>query len=163
MFMPTNWRRQWYPTPESDTTERLHFHFSLACIGKGNGNPLQCSCLESPRDGGTWWAAVSGVAQSRTRLKRLSSSSSSMPSNISSTWDLHVVLLLSILANPPVGLGDSICNLNQIMSLSTWKFKAVSKSSKAYMLWFLASSVNQSPLPPSFLLAHQFQPLGPSC
>ena len=62
---------------ESDTTERLHFHFSLACIGEGNGNPLQCSCLENPRDGGAWWAAVSGVAQSRTRLKRLSSSSSS--------------------------------------------------------------------------------------
>ena len=55
-------------------TERLHFHFSLACIGEGNGNPLQCSCLENPRDGGAWWAAVSGVAQSRTRLKRLSSS-----------------------------------------------------------------------------------------
>ena len=58
-------------------TERLHFHFSLSCIGEGNGTPLQCSCLEDPRDGGAWWAAVSGVAQSRTRLKRLSSSSSS--------------------------------------------------------------------------------------
>ena len=59
---------------ESDTTERLHFHFSLSCIGGGNGHPLQCSCLENPRDGGAWWAAVSGVAQSRTQLKRLSSS-----------------------------------------------------------------------------------------
>ena len=49
--------------------ERLHFHFSLSCIGEGNGNPLQCSCLENPRDGGAWWAAVYGVAQSRTRLK----------------------------------------------------------------------------------------------
>ena len=58
-------------------TERLHFHFSLSCIGEGNGNPLQCSCLENPRDGGAWWAAVSGVAQSQTQLKRLSSSSSS--------------------------------------------------------------------------------------
>ena len=58
---------------ESDTTERLHFHFSLSCIGEGNGNPLQCSCLENPRDGGAWWAAAYGVAQSRTRLKRLSS------------------------------------------------------------------------------------------
>ena len=57
---------------ESDTTERLHFHFSLSCTGEGNGNPLQCSCLENPRDGGAWWAAVYGVAQSRTRLKRLS-------------------------------------------------------------------------------------------
>ena len=57
---------------ESDTTERLHFHFSLSCIGEGNGNPLQYSCLEDLRDGGAWWAAVYGVAQSRTRLKRLS-------------------------------------------------------------------------------------------
>ena len=47
---------------ESDTTERLHFHFSLSCIGEVNGNPLQCSCLENPRDGGAWWAAVYGVA-----------------------------------------------------------------------------------------------------
>ena len=61
---------------ELDTTERLHFHLSLSCIGEGNGNPLQCSCLENPRDGGAWWAAVYGVAQSGTRLKRLSSSSS---------------------------------------------------------------------------------------
>ena len=58
------WGRQ-----ESDTTERLHFHSSLSCIGEGNGNPLQCSCLENPRDGGAWWAAVYGVAQSQTRLK----------------------------------------------------------------------------------------------
>ena len=60
---------------ESDTTERLHFHFSLSCIGEGNGNPLQCSCLENPRDGRAWWAAIYGVAQSGTRLKRLSRSS----------------------------------------------------------------------------------------
>ena len=93
------WRRKWHPTPvlspgkphgrrslvgcspwgreESDTTQRLHFHFSLSCIGEGNGKPLQCSCLENPRDEGAWWAAVYGVPQSRTRLKRLSSSSSS--------------------------------------------------------------------------------------
>ena len=57
----------------SDTTEQLHFSFSLSCIEEGNGNPLQCSCLENPRDGGAWWAAVSGVAQSWTRLKPLSS------------------------------------------------------------------------------------------
>ena len=61
---------------ESDTIEWLPFHFSLSCIGEGNGNPLQCSCLENPRDGGAWWAAVSGVTQSRTRLTWLSSSSS---------------------------------------------------------------------------------------
>ena len=85
------WRNRWHPTPvllpgkshgrrslvgcspwgreESDTTERLPFHFSLSCIGEGNGNPLQCSCLENPRVGGAWWAAVYGVAQSWTRLK----------------------------------------------------------------------------------------------
>ena len=61
---------------ELDTTERLCFHFSLSCIGERNGNPLQWSCLENPRDGGAWWDAVSGVAQSRTQLKRLSNSSS---------------------------------------------------------------------------------------
>ena len=61
----------------SDPTERLHFHFSLSCIGEGNGNLLQCSCLENPRDGEAWWAAVYGVAWSRTRLKWLSSSNRS--------------------------------------------------------------------------------------
>jgi len=80
------WKISWTEEPgglqsmgslESDTTERLHFHFSLSCIGEGNGTPLQYSCLENPMDGGAWWAAISGVAQSRTRLKRLSSSSSS--------------------------------------------------------------------------------------
>ena len=59
---------------ELDMTEQLHFHFSLSCIGEGNGNPLQCSCLENPRDGEAWWAAVYGITQSRTRLKWLSSS-----------------------------------------------------------------------------------------
>ena len=60
------------------STERLHFHFSLSCIGETNGNPLQCSCLENPRDGGAWWAATYGVAQGQTQLKRLSSSSSTL-------------------------------------------------------------------------------------
>ena len=73
------WRRLVGCSPwgckESDTTERLHFHFSLSCIGEGNGNPLQGSCLENPQDGGAWWAAVCGVAQSQTRLKRFSSRS----------------------------------------------------------------------------------------
>ena len=68
----------WWASPwgreVSDTTERLHFHFPLSCAGEGNGNPLQSSCLENPRDEGAWWAAVYGVAQSRTRLKQLSSS-----------------------------------------------------------------------------------------
>ena len=69
---------------ESDTTERLHLHFSLSCIGEGNGNPLQYSCLVNPVDRGAWWAAIYGVAQSRTRLKRHSSSSSS--SHIMRGW-----------------------------------------------------------------------------
>ena len=63
---------------ESDMTERLHFHFLLSCIGEGNGNPLQCSCLENPRDGGAWWAVVYVVAQGWTQLKRCSSSSSNL-------------------------------------------------------------------------------------
>ena len=67
---------------ESDTTEWLHFHFSLSCIGEGNGNPLQYSCLDNPRDGGAWWAAVYGVSQSQTWLKWLSSSSSSSSSSM---------------------------------------------------------------------------------
>ena len=91
MYIYIYWRRQWYPTPvllpgkshgqrnlvgcspwdceKSDTTERIPFHFSPSYIGEGNGNLLQCSCLENPRDEGAWWAAVYGVAQSRTRLK----------------------------------------------------------------------------------------------
>ena len=64
----SSWSRE-----ELDTKERLHFHFPLSCIGEGNGNPLQCSCLENPRDGGAWWAAVYGVTQSWTRQKQLSS------------------------------------------------------------------------------------------
>ena len=75
------WKIPWTEEPgrllsiDSDRTERLHFHFSLSCIGEGNGNPLQFSCLENPRDGGAWGAAIYVVAQSRTRLKQLSSSS----------------------------------------------------------------------------------------
>ena len=83
------WKIPWTEEPgglqsmrslESDMTEQLHFHFSLSCTEEGNGNPLQCSCLENPRDGEAWWAAVYGVAQSRTQLKPLSSSSSSSSS-----------------------------------------------------------------------------------
>ena len=65
-WMEETGRLQSWGRKESDTTEGLHFHFSLSCIGEGNGNPPQCSCLENPRDGGAWWAAVYGVAQSRT-------------------------------------------------------------------------------------------------
>ena len=104
-------RKQWHPTPvllpgrshgrrslvgcspwgrwESDMTERLHFHFSLSCIGEGNGSPLQCSCLENPRDGGAWWAAVYGVAQSRTWLKWLSSRNKTNRK----AWTLDIIFL----------------------------------------------------------------------
>ena len=115
-------RRQWHPTPvllpgkshgrrslegcspwgckESDTTERLHFHFSLSCIGEGNGNPLQCSCLENPRDGGAWWAAVCEVAQGRTRLKQLSSSSSSGSWLTQAGWPFQGQVWGSLLRSP---------------------------------------------------------------
>ena len=117
------WRRQWHPTPvllpgkshggrslvgcsswgrkESDMTEGLHFHFSLSCTGEGNGNPLQCSCLEKPRDGGAWWSAIYGVAQSQTRLKRLSSSSSNgHMSKLLSQFFLTSINLFSTSASP---------------------------------------------------------------
>ena len=106
-------RRWWHPTPvllpgkshgwrslvgcspwgrkESDTTERLHFHFSLSCIGEGNGNLLQCSHLENPRDGGAWWTAIYGVAQSQTWLKQVSSSSRIIPQR--RWWHPTLVLL----------------------------------------------------------------------
>ena len=83
---------------ESDRTERLHFHFSLSCTGEGNGNPLQCSCLENPREWGAWWAAVYGVTQSRTRLKRLSSSSSLLEKHPTSLETSHLFFWLQIFA-----------------------------------------------------------------
>ena len=78
----------------SDTTEQLHFDFSLSCIGEGNGNPLQCSCLENPRHGGAWWAAIYGVSQSRTWLKWLSSSSIPVLGTI--TKELNSSILCSL-------------------------------------------------------------------
>ena len=115
---PSSQKRWWHPTPvllpgkshgqrslvgcspwrrkESDTIEWLHFHFSLSYIGEGNGNPLQCSCLENPRDRGAWWAAIYGVTQSGTRLKRLSSSNSSRPFSMvlkRRAWSRHIYLV----------------------------------------------------------------------
>ena len=133
------WRRQWHPTPvllpgkshgrrslvgcspwgheELDMTERFHFHFSLSCIGEGNGNPLQCSCLENPMDGGASWASIYGVAQSRTRLKRLSSSSSSVYMSISisqfippspSPLGIYMLVLYIFLAISALQISQSI-------------------------------------------------------
>ena len=129
-------RRQWHPTPvllpgkshgrrssvgcspwgreESDTTERLHFHFSLSCIGEGNGNPLQCSCLEYPRDGGAWWLpSMPSVTQSRTRLKRFSSSSRNNPSI--QTSPLNRLLFSRGFEKP---LGDTKVFQNIILNIS---------------------------------------------
>ena len=126
-------RRQWHPTLvllpgkshgrrslvgcspwgrwELDTTQWIHFHFSLSCIGEGNGNPLQCSCLENPRDSGAWWAAIYGVAQSQTWLKRFSSSSSS--SNI---HDCLPSFLFSWCTSPLSGLNLNFYTLQIIFS-----------------------------------------------
>ena len=125
-------RRQWQPTPvllpgkshgwrslvgcspwgreESGSTKRLHFHFSLSSIGEGNGSPLQCSCLENPRDGRAWWAAIYGLAQSRTRLKRLSSSSSSSNGHSDRDFKWFICILLSTHLfglQPDFGLANS--------------------------------------------------------
>ena len=112
------WRRKWQPTLillpgkshgqrslvgcslwgrwGSDMTERLHFHFSPSFTAEGNGNPLQCSCLENPRDWGAWWAAIYGIAQSRTQLKWLSSSSSSRETSTFTVSLMNYLILLSL-------------------------------------------------------------------
>ena len=98
---------------ESHTTERLPFHFSLSCIGEGNGNPLQCSCLENPRDGGAWWATVYGVTQSQTRLKWLSSSRGASPK-----------------AFHPVSMKQPLCHRSGPMAEKPGKFQWSSTSSQ---------------------------------
>ena len=111
----SGWRRQWRPTLvllpgkchgrssligcspwgrwELDATQWLHFHFSLSCIGEGNGKPLQCSCLENHRDGGAWWAAVYGVTQSRTQLKQLCSSRINFTTNTLNNYSFYLVII----------------------------------------------------------------------
>ena len=123
MTMGFPWRRRWHPTPvllpgdshgqrclvgcspwgrwESDMTEWLPFHLSLSCIGAGNGNPLRRSCLENPRDRAAWWAAIYGVPQSQTRLKWLSSSSSSSKPLLPWTWVIFPLITLVLLSFPP--------------------------------------------------------------
>ena len=139
-FLP---RRQWHPTPVllpgkshgwrslvgcspwggggSDTTEQLHFHFSLSCIGEGNGNPLQCSCLENPRDGGAWWAAVYEVTQSQTWLKQLSSSSSSSCSMSSSNCCFLTCIQISQEAGQVVWYSHLLKNFPQFVVIHTVK------------------------------------------
>ena len=142
-------RRQWHPTPvllpgkshgwrslvgcslwgreELDTTEQLNFHFSLSCIGEGNDNPLQCSCLENPRAGGAWWGAVYGVVQSWTRLKQLSRSSSSS-SGVPVLWGVE--FRSSTLS--PLGF-----SLNHLTSMRLWKlkFKFIFKTGRSTADW----------------------------
>ena len=115
------WGRQ-----ELDATEQLHFHFSLSCTGEGNSSPLQCSCLENPRDGGAWWAAFYGVAQSQTQLKWLSSSA------CQGTLRLHVPTAI-----PPITLFLWIpltqdffyncCNSRNVLSMEGKKLFIIEK------------------------------------
>ena len=146
MVMITSQRRQWHPTAVllpgkshgqrslegcspwghwgSDTTERLHFHFSLSCIGEGNGNPLQCfACFPSPREGGAWWAAVYGVAQSRTRLKWLSSSSRVLGKTSMDPWKHTPINDNSFLVNKEMSELDSAgCNVNDLRGSTPGKY-----------------------------------------
>ena len=139
-------RRQWHPTPVLlpvkphgwrslegcspsgrwglDTTKRLHFHFSLWCIEEGNGTPLQCSCLENPRDRGTWWAAIYGVTQSRTRLKWLSSSSRE-------TWNGNP-LQYSCLENP-INRGAWRATGHGVAKCQTWLNDKTTKTKEKHL------------------------------
>ena len=117
------------------------FHYSLSCIGEGNGNPLQCSCLENPKDGGAWWATVYGVTQSQTRLKWLSSSSSNIHCGPKHTGTSDT-LTLSRIQIPSIML---LCHSLHIVSTFTVKAfatphhstcKAVSAKYFLYMNWF---------------------------
>ena len=109
-------------------TEQLHFHFSLSYIGEGNGNPLQCSCLENPRDGEAWWAAVYGVAESRTRLKRLSSSSSKRLFSSSSLSAIRVV---------------SSAHLRLLIFLLAILIPACSSSSAGFLMMYSVYKLNK--------------------
>ena len=123
---------------ESDMTEQLHFHFSLSCVGEGNGNPLQCSCLENPRDGEVWWAAVYGVAQSRTRLMRLSSSSSS--SSLPTGLSILLIFLKEFLKklSSPVACGILVPDQGSIPRHPLqWKHGVLTSGSSGKSLDFL--------------------------
>ena len=154
------WRRQWQPTPvllpgkshgqrslvgcspwghwRSDTTERLHFHFWLSCIGEGNGNPVQCSCLENPRDGGAWWASVYGVTKSRTQLKRLSIVE--MSCNTKEGHEIFLVKLvfgnfyvgLNWLSYILVAFGKVFYSNLRLFISKQWNFKILSKIKEFY-------------------------------
>ena len=115
-------------------TKRLHFHFSLSCIGEGNGNPLQCSCLENPRDGGTWWAAIYGVTQGRTRLKRRSSS---FDSDLTNTTAPTVICL--------PWKTTKYLNANHLMSTHSDNTNAgimPTRNMGTYVVWYERTQIN---------------------
>ena len=163
------WRRQWQPTPvllpgksrgqrslvgcspwvckELDMTEWLCFHFSLWCIREGNGNPLQCSCLENPRDKGAWWAAVYGVTQSRTWLKRLSSSSSMKTwGPLSYILDLCLPFQPGKLLSPTSLCGQPISRCGPRRSYRWWE-AVMWCHLKGISLWVVEKRANHSPVP----------------
>ena len=144
-FFPQSiWRWQWQPTPvllpgkshgqrslggcspwgcqELDTTEWLHFHFSLSCTGEGNGNPLQYSYLKNPRDRGAWWAAINGVAQSQTWLKQLSSSSSMSLDNCVMTCIHHYDIILNNLTLLKILCVSFICETSCVLSFKSSEY-----------------------------------------
>ena len=157
------WRRQGHPTPillpgkshgrrslvgcspwggeESDTTEWLHFHFSLSCIGEGNGNPLQCFFLENPRDGGAWWAAGYGVAQSWTGLKRLSSSSSTLKGEFW-TWQSNYSFELEVQKQ-----NNKMLHVYLHTCVYVWRVKSLSRVRPSVTPWTAAF---QAPLSMGF-------------
>ena len=137
------------------TTERLHFHFSLSHIGEGNGNPLQCSCLENPRDGGAWWATISGVAQSQTRLKQLSSSSSRHHLYITTRSHLPLLYIAAIIISiilhhqnhhsPPHYCHPVITTIVIFTSLSSPFFKFL----VTFSTWSIFEEFSEVPFRPS--------------
>ena len=144
-------RQRWHPTPvllpgkshgwrslvgcspwgheESDTTKQLHFHFSLSCIGEGKGNPLQCSCLENPRDGGARWAAIYGVAQSRTWLKWLSSQWTCMLTSLLAMKQAQSSSALesfySTWAYWPLNLGSPLLGMRRVLATCTAPYVSI--------------------------------------
>ena len=138
MCLHTDWmERQWHLTPVllpgkshgwrslvgyspwGRWTQWFHFHFSLSCIGEGNGNPLQCSCLENPRDSRAWWAAIYGVTHSRTRLKWLSSRKAISASKVEIRRGFSLCMCLTLDPNHPSALFPWTCLINMIM---LWEF-----------------------------------------
>ena len=151
-----------------DTTEQLHFHFSLSCTGEGNDNPLQCSCLENPRDGGASWAAVCGVAQSRTRLKWLSSRSklqifddenqliiegcSYRAQKVNQKWKVNIKVFLAQLI---INITPGTCNLFgkhfRTLSVTEWEYTVISYILRYVIIGQFSGSISLCFGSPTFL------------